>query len=106
METSQNNKLIAEFMGFQLTNIGWYDSEETLDVSKDNTFDVLHFETDWNWLMPVIEKILSVSLELDTMELCYDITDSIPDIEETYIAIVEFINWYNLNKETNGDNIE
>ena len=51
----ESNKLIAEFMGFQLTNLGWYDAEECLN-EKDNTFDDLKFHSDWNWLMPVVEE--------------------------------------------------
>lgn len=58
MNTTENNKLIAEFMEFQQTNIGWYDAEEVLlRTEKDNTFDDLKFHTDWNWLMEVVEKI-------------------------------------------------
>lgn len=53
-----NNKLIAEFLGFQHTNVGWYDAEEVLlRTERDNTFDDLKFHTDWNWLMEVVERI-------------------------------------------------
>jgi hypothetical protein len=93
----ENNKLIAEFMGFQQTSIGWYDAEEYLH-EKDNTFDTLKFDVDWNWLMPVVEKILDISLDLDSMEMYYNITDAIPKIESTYNEVVEFIKWYNKNK--------
>ena len=40
MNTETNNKLMAEFMGFQSTSLGWFDNEEHLiNVEKDNTFD-------------------------------------------------------------------
>ena len=51
------NKLIAEFMGFQKTTIGWYDYEESLPNTNDNTFDSLKFHNSWDWLMPVIKKV-------------------------------------------------
>ena len=58
MNTETNNKLMAEFMGFQSTSLGWFDNEEHLiNVEKDNTFDDLKFHKDWNWLMSVVEKI-------------------------------------------------
>lgn len=56
MNTQENNKLIAEFMGMQHTDIGWYDNEETLQL-QNNTFDELQFYESWDWLMPVVEKI-------------------------------------------------
>jgi len=100
METIQNNKLIAEFMGYELEetladNIFVYaipTINNNLDFFEPNE---LLYHTDWNWLMKVIKEILTISLELDTMELYYDITDNIPNIEETYKSILEFINWFN-----------
>jgi hypothetical protein len=68
----ENNKLIAEFMGFQETSIGWYDAEECLLFEKDNTFDTLKFDTDWNWIMKVIEKIESLDYSINMKYLsCY-----------------------------------
>ena len=80
MNITENNKLITEFLG-------WH--------SRKFEEDELDFHTDWNWLMPVIEKILDISLNLDTMEMYYNITDSIPKIEQTHKEVVEFIKWYN-----------
>ena len=92
----ENNRLIAEFLGFQLTDLGWFDSEEVLsNIERDNTFDNLKFHYDWNWLIKIVEKILNVSLEIDSMEMYYNITDSIPYIAKTYGECVEFIKWYN-----------
>lgn len=56
METSKNNELIALFIGMQPTSLGWFDSEEILQLknTKDNTFDELLFNKDWNWLMSVV----------------------------------------------------
>lgn len=67
-----DNKLIAEFMGFQQTSMGWYDAEEHLPFKYENTFDKLRFDTDWNWLMPVVEKI-----ERDSFDLFGEYEDTI-----------------------------
>ena len=95
MKNIENNRLIAEFMGYNLevvNNEEYFTHDDMLETFLD---DELHFHTDWNWLMEVMDKILNVSLKLDTMELYYDITDNIPNIEETYKSILEFINWFN-----------
>ncbi len=109
METLQNNKLIAEFMGFQYTSIGWYDADESLNLVGDNTFDVLRFDSDWNWLMPVIRKIEElgndVLITTNYIQIAFDkgeqfivIDDLNIKIDSVYDAVVEFIKWYNENK--------
>ena len=114
----KDNKLIAEFMGFQKTNIGWYDSEETMpplsNTYDSNTFDEheLAFHKSWDWLMPVVEKIESLGydviirqgtceirgedvngVEYDNFE-CFDSGKH----KTTYSAIVKFIKEYNETK--------
>jgi len=98
MNNIENNKLIAEFLGFQLTNLGWFDNEEHLiNVEKDNTFDDLKFHSDWNWLMEVIETILNICAKNDDLEKYNEIADNIPYIQPTYNACIEFIKKYNNN---------
>ncbi len=93
----KDNKLIAEFMGYSQphpdypTTTYWYKEGEA-------PLTILSYNTDWNWLMSVVEKILDISLDLDSMEMYYNITDAIPKIESTYNEVVEFIKWYNENK--------
>ncbi len=104
MKTTENNKLIAEFMGMQNTPIGWYDNEGNLKLSytKDNTFDDLLFDTSWDWLMPVYHKCIDVVggwMDNDSI-----LDDKIPirsfsNIGDLYRVVVEFIKWYNENKE-------
>jgi len=96
----KGNKLIAEFMGMQHTDIGWYDNEEALKL-KDNTFDKLNFHTSWDWLMPVVGKITRDEKywENDYREHLMDI---IPyaHIEDVYDAVVGFIkNCVSLEKQ-------
>ena len=103
----ENNKLIAEFMGefdkiLSTSNIhSWsdapfyYTTEDTKEKVIKNISKYSKYSKDWNWLMKVVEKMLNVSLELDSMEMYYNITDAIPDITKTYEKSVEFIKWYN-----------
>lgn len=66
MEVQENNKLIAEFMGFRRTN----DNDDELDGSSTERYKHWHlgglgyfddndlkYHSSWEWLMPVIEKI-------------------------------------------------
>jgi hypothetical protein len=93
----KDNKLIAEFMGFQQTTLGWYDAEETLiRVESDNTFDTLKFDTDWNWLMQVVEKIFETAdLDNDYLTDLMNVLWDVPNKEAVYNACVEFVKWYN-----------
>ena len=93
---TENNKLIAEFMEYPKHKIDFVGKRLNFENSKHNTYHI-----DWNWLMKLIEKILNVSLELDSMEMYYNITDSIPDIVKTYGKSVEFIKWYNEQNKNN-----
>jgi hypothetical protein len=65
MNTTENNRLIAEFLNWQYT-------EETetnfaLFYFRDNgyTIGALKFHTDWDWLMEVVEKIKSIGYFID-----------------------------------------
>lgn len=107
----KDNILIAEFMGFQKTNIGWYDSEDSLSLSytNDNTFDILLFDESWDWLMPVVEKIESQQAEgyniliegancwIETQGISFE-GMGMTKLEATYKAVLEFIKWYDKNK--------
>ena len=100
----ESNKLIAEFMGFEHTNIGWYDNNEVLpewlyDQLNGNTYDELQFNISWDWLMPVVGKCYEYA-ELGSYERT-EIEESlvgIININITHKAVIEFIKWYNTNK--------
>ena len=98
MNTTENNKLIAEFLGetkqpFNFPQFGYVNS---IGEWKDTFFDNhLKFHKNWNWLMFVVEKILNISVELDVMDKYYDIIDRMPVIESVYKECITFIEWYN-----------
>lgn len=124
-EILEGNKTIAKFMEFEETSIGWYDSNETIGtIDGSNTFDYLKFDTSWDWLMEVVEKINNIKIkDYNTSvyihkEKCYIATThfntggiwsicitynekpgDISSIEKCYKAVIEFIKWYNKNKD-------
>jgi hypothetical protein len=110
--TTENNKLIAEFLGFQSTSLGWFDNEEHLiNVEKDNTFDDLKFHSNWNWLMEVVGKIENYNEYTSVLffpQGCAIVcfiengfsfsNDCNTKIEAVYNACIEFIKWCNKQK--------
>ena len=93
----KTNKLIAEFMGlikYSEQHDGMY-CVETMELDdfpilfKDGSYD-----TSWDWLMPVVQKIEQdcegVPQEMLNISLY-------SDINEVYNAVVEFIKDYNQN---------
>jgi hypothetical protein len=113
----ESNKIIAEFMGFtNEKNIGWYDNEMRMpqivyDVQNGNCFDELLFNSSWDWLIPVVEKIESLgyfcminkwtsvysgsSLEI----IAISTVEGKSKIENTYKACFIFIEWFNKNNQ-------
>ncbi len=91
MNTQENNKLIAEFMGLEKEN-GLYLFTTPMDDYKTDT---LYFDTSWDWLMPVAEKIMWDNDIEDSQ--CTNIAEALCDakIDRVYDAVVEFIKQYN-----------
>jgi hypothetical protein len=109
MNTTENNKIIAEFMGYKIQKnpterfFGKHSHPITKVWIKE-----LSFNSDWNWLMEVVEKIENYNdgctlfiiederSHIDTQN-GFEI-DSVGHTkkESVYNACVEFIKWYNL----------
>lgn len=77
--TTENNKMIAEFM-----------------ADKKVTAHHNMYHESWNELMPVVVKIKGMNIEDEEMfnEIDFYVTSS---IENLYSAVVRFIEWYNNN---------
>ena len=118
MSILENNKLIADFMSIEVHVFQWNDRQSLVLGSRDdfNFRYMQHYEPDkdWNILMSVVEKIENFN-DGDTLciiedERCHINTqngfeiDSVghTKIEATYNGVVEFIKWYNSNKDNNG----
>lgn len=99
-ETQESNKLIAEFTGYEIQKdpterfFGRYLTPDTKVWVKKNE---LSFDTDWNYLMPVVEKILNLK-DTYAQERQRVFNSISPDINITYTAVISFIKWYNENK--------
>jgi hypothetical protein len=99
-EILEGNKLIAEFMGFEFTKHGnvWipnlYPKEVHRPNSGETTFGIenLLFNSSWDWLMPVVEKIGSLETNMCgiVLSMFYE-----GDIYEVWLHVVSFIEWYN-----------
>jgi hypothetical protein len=89
MEIEESNKLIAEFMDLNLGGL------EDWEIRNE-----LQYNISWDWLMPVVEKCYQCDYE-EGSDLHMLLNDAIMtiNISEVYKAVVEFIKWYNQNKE-------
>ena len=132
----ENNKIIAEFMGWSThpkhgdkylinkskdrVNLPWYS-----ECNWEASLREFNYHSDWNILMPVIEKIENTKIK--DYSISTDITDDktfinvwhygnggkwsilisnyneeykdFNKIQRTYKAVIEFINFYNKQKE-------
>ncbi len=96
--TELNNRLIAEFMGMNLgvPNDNSVMIQMTPQGNEVVPIESMEYHTSWDWLMPVVRKILTNENYIDLTQR-ENIMDSLPyGIEDdTYDAVVEFIKWYN-----------
>jgi hypothetical protein len=87
--TMNHNYLIAEFIGMTSCSDGWY------DYANDQVFIELEFHKSWDWLIPVVSKILTkhvANKNVDNKDLQH-LIDVLPygKIEDVYNAVVSFI---------------
>lgn len=128
-----DNELIARFMGCpeqdgyfgiheDLQAVRWWDRYSTKSICLEDDYTVYYafkpgdmlYDTSFDWLMPVVEKIGQlgeawINIGHDYVELCWhpqcekapyaDYQDWFKGakIEAVYNAVVEFIKWYNQN---------
>ncbi len=95
MENLENNKLIAEFMGY---NAYEYRGHTMFIFDEDNhrTELDLHYHTSWDWLMPVVQKCYKIENE-EGFDNLVDAVSTL-DMYNTYEAVVEFVKQQNKNK--------
>ena len=106
MKTIENNKLITEFMGYY--KYAWIGHTMYIFEDDNHRAEVdLHYHSDWNWLMPVVEKIESLGYKVDiskweNSQYCGIYlngkkiagNETNTKIEAVYNACIEFIKWY------------
>lgn len=104
-----NNKLIAEFMGIDINATSESkDSAYMFAFEHDNGFndeyydDTLEFHKSWDWLMPVVAKIVPphgwvgklVKPQSNVMLMV-----QYANMGNTYEAVVDFITEYNIHEK-------
>jgi hypothetical protein len=83
-----DNKLIAEFMGYLFENEEYYlPLYNSGDWFKE---DELMFNESWDWLMPVVNKCLKTGDNTGKWDEIYSTVCTI-DIKEVYKTVVKFI---------------
>tara|TARA_R110000796_G_scaffold236214_1_gene355491 strand:- start:73151 stop:73519 length:369 start_codon:yes stop_codon:yes gene_type:complete len=116
METTESNKLIAEFMSWKNPEGTVYitDHFQSYMAVDSNMYDTCRyrivefkFQTSWDWLMPVVEKIGIIIgknnfEDFEDWEDYYITWNEVSllyfNIEIWYKNVVEFIEWYNEQK--------
>lgn len=109
MNTTENNKIIAEFMGMKIINFKGIDYVENTGSLTVNTIDDLEsFTYDWNWLMEVVEKIESLgnhgftiyrkTTNINGLPIELSNTRKATKQEAVYNGCLDFIKWYNEQK--------
>jgi len=89
----KNNKLIAEFMGYDIITEAEKDKFPTVLTTKD-----VKYHSSWDWLMPVVEKIDNLFGENDIVDdMINKVHNAVLQFNRdiTYNAVVEFIKDYN-----------
>ena len=91
----KDNKLIAEFMGMKYSDEKSFNNGEWTHSIKS----LSKFETSWDWLMPVVEKISdakswSINATLEWLSESQD-RDGFYDRDGIFQSVVEFINQLN-----------
>jgi hypothetical protein len=109
MNTTENNKLLAEFLGWskKINKEGEETPFYNLPIELHNHLGITQhiplegfvFDTDWNWLMQVVEKIIKDFYKLNPcpIYLKMNIEKQLiaTDKEGIYNACIEFVKWYN-----------
>ena len=110
---TENNKIIAEFLGANpfredfennIFSYEMYGIIETIDDGEDEqhfffAYEML-FDSDWNWLMPVVSKCFEYGeLNNEYRDQIIASLSGVIDIADTYNACVDFIKWYNEQKQ-------
>jgi len=112
----EENKLIAEFIGWNLCDCGIGIPHYKYGESSWQSIELrgMNFSTNWNSLMPIIQKICvsgdywvqlnsggaEIGKRNEEFEFISTVSDSMPpySIAPVYKAVIMFIKWYNERK--------
>lgn len=119
-EITNGNKLIAEFMGCKIVSNDFIFPDEMKHLyAPSNLYEMedgiynfscdvseIKYHSSWDWLMPVVEKVSNIvgfkgmdecnETEWYILKRLFDLRIS-ANITSVWIAVIEFIKWYNEN---------
>lgn len=88
--TEENNRMIAEFMGYKMIN--------DLQISTPNNggafLSELKYHTSWDWLMSVIDRIKDLEVNTRDKDIVLKLTLH-HSLDDVYYCVCKFIEWYN-----------
>jgi len=120
-EILEGNKIIGQFMGWKYSKSG----KTARRVDNDSAYRLsdIHYDSSWDWLMPVVEKISRIEFDRKYDEdqekwiiwthhpvtfgmlndkgqsmvrfYCSGLFEADTLIEAAYLAVVDFIKWHN-----------
>lgn len=106
LTTEMMNEVIARFESRKFYG-------HTIDKFGGDTGNALpemKYHTSWDWLIPVIQKIKGVHLDIlkqayvmDYMKAAAHMNSGLVSlkIEEAHLGVYKFLTWYNQQKQTN-----
>jgi hypothetical protein len=98
MTDKEFNEKCAEYLGwtfdkYRKANKNSYYKDYKIWLDKNNkAHSKLKFNSDWNWIMLLLEAILDECGEEDKLRSYYVVVDNIPDLEMTKQAIIDYWN--------------
>jgi hypothetical protein len=99
--TIENNKLIAEFLGYEkivFPENSIYLGQYTNPISKRvYSTEEMQFHTDWDTLILVTRKMCKIK-GIQDIEKYLENMEATAKIEDVYSSCISFIEWYNENK--------
>jgi hypothetical protein len=113
MTTTEKNRIIAEFMGRDVSLISLAEfrklNQRDKHLIKGSFAEDLQYHSSWNWLMEAVEKIESLGYWVNRINGDVWILDNDGEFivnntmhqggkEAVCSACFEFIQWYNQNK--------
>lgn len=91
--------LIIDFIGDDKHNQLCYEEFGNIDYSGCKGY----YHNSWDWLMPVAKNISdnekSNNGEGEALAMCVDLAVIQYEIEVAWLAVIEYITWYNSQKE-------
>lgn len=95
-DVREGNKMIAEFMGKYFAAGRVYHDEQEFKNMPQDFIRELKYHTSWDWLMPVVKKILATDTgTLDVYSLYVEDSLRTADILKVWESCIDFIEYYN-----------